>query len=231
MISLWNKNWDNIFTETDWGKYPCEELIRFVARNFFGSPKREEVKILEIGCGTGGNLWFLTREGFDVTGIDGSSVGVEKAEKRLTKNGLSASLHVGDVMELPWDADLFDCVIDNECIYSNTFADSLKIINEVKRVLKPGGLFYSKTFMTGTSGDGMGDKLEGEKNTYTKLHGGALRTNYGVVRFTEEAEIDSLYGVFNIESIDFVNRSDKNRANEIKEWIIICRKTAIMDGA
>ena len=29
-----NEIWENIFQENEWGKYPAEELIRFIAGNF-----------------------------------------------------------------------------------------------------------------------------------------------------------------------------------------------------
>ena len=32
---MWDKGWDKIFSTAEWGKYPGEELIRFIARNFF----------------------------------------------------------------------------------------------------------------------------------------------------------------------------------------------------
>ena len=41
-----------MFSTRDWGGYPPEELVRFVARNFFSAPDRKRVKILEIGYGT-----------------------------------------------------------------------------------------------------------------------------------------------------------------------------------
>ena len=61
---MWNKVWEKVFRENEWGKYPSESLIRFVARNFYKADDRFAVKILEVGCGTGANLWYMLREGF-----------------------------------------------------------------------------------------------------------------------------------------------------------------------
>lgn len=221
---MWDKGWDKIFEENEWGKYPCEELVRFIARNFYNVVDRSDVKILEVGSGTGANLWYLAREGFCVKGIDGSKVGVEKAMRRIKNELLEAEIKVGDILTLPYTNNLFDCVIDNECIYSNSYEDSKKIIDEIHRVLKLGGKFFSKTFMVDTYGDGKGRKLEGEENTYVEINEGALRKGYGIIRFTSEQEISDLYKDFYIESIDYVIRSDKNRKYQIKEWIIICSK-------
>ena len=221
---MWNSGWDKIFEENEWGRYPPEELVRFVARNFYNVPDRRAVRALEVGSGTGANLWYLAREGFDVTGIDGSTAGAKRAIKRLADEGLEADVKVGDIMSLPFEDNMFDCVIDNECIYANSYKDSKKIMDEIFRVLKPNGKFYSRTFATGTYGDGNGRRLEGEKNTYLEIYSGALRKGYGTIRFTDKDEIRDLYGKFVIESIDYVIRSVKGGAHEIKEWIIISCK-------
>ena len=85
---MWDKGWERIFSENEYGKYPSEELIRFVAINYYKVPNRNEIKILEIGSGTGPNLWYLAREGFRVVGVEGSHIGVERTKKRLQKETL-----------------------------------------------------------------------------------------------------------------------------------------------
>ncbi len=221
---MWDEGWNKVFTDNEWGKYPPEELVRFVARNYYNVNDRAKIKFLELGSGTGANIVYLAKEGFDATGIDGSKVGVDRTKKRLATENLSARLFIGDVVSLPFDDQSFDCVIDNECIYANSFAESKKIISETCRVLRKGGKFYSKTFMTGTYGDGNGEKFGNEKNTYSRIREGALRKDYGLIRFTDKDEIQELYGVFDIESVDYLIRSDKNMAYEVKEWIIFCKK-------
>ena len=36
-------------------------------------PDRRSVRLLEVGCGPGGNVWYMAREGYQVSG-DGSAV-------------------------------------------------------------------------------------------------------------------------------------------------------------
>jgi len=52
--------------------YPNVALIQFVAANYFSLPQEDrcQLKILEIGCGSGANLWMLAKEGFDAYGLD-----------------------------------------------------------------------------------------------------------------------------------------------------------------
>jgi SAM-dependent methyltransferase len=221
---MWDKGWDKIFEENEWGKYPEVEVIRFVSRNFYSSMSRCDIKILEVGCGTGANLWYLAKEGFHTTGVDGSHVGIRNASLRLEKEGLNAEIIRCDAMNLPFESATFDGVIDNECIYANTYGDSETILDEVRRVLKCRGVLFSKTFMTGMTGDRLGETKQGEENTYTAFKG-PLRQGYGIIRLTSESEVSDLYGSrFHLDSVDYVIRSDHDQTREIKEWIIHCTK-------
>ena len=83
--STWDPGWEQIFSSREWGKYPPEHVIRFIARSFYGVPDRKEVRLLEPGCGPGANIWFMAREGFTVSGIDGSATSIKQADERLVR--------------------------------------------------------------------------------------------------------------------------------------------------
>lgn len=223
---MWDKGWDELFTKNEWGRYPDVEVVRFFERNFKKTDyDRKNLKVLEVGCGTGANLFYLAREGFNAFGIDGSKIAIERAKQRMQDEGLTADLETGDILSLPYENNTFDAVLDCECIYANSYKDSQKIMREINRVLKPGGMFFSLTFATGTYGDGNGTLLEGEANTYTKINEGALHSEYGLIRFTSLEEISDLYGSeFELNSIEYVIRSINNHEHCIKEWLIACRK-------
>src|SRR5512133_3839919 len=108
----WDPIWDTIFRTHGWGQYPCEDVVRFVARNFYNAPDRSAVRLLEVGCGPGANLWFFARGGFDTYGVDGSPCASERAQKRLDADcaAWKGELRVGDIAELPYPCDLFDGV-------------------------------------------------------------------------------------------------------------------------
>jgi SAM-dependent methyltransferase len=221
---MWDKGWERIFSENEYGKYPSEELIRFVAINYYKLPNRNEIKILEIGSGTGPNLWYLAREGFRVVGVEGSRIGVERTKERLQQESLTAEVFVGDVMNLKFEDNSFDCVIDMECLCANSVKDSLIILDEVYRVLKFNGKFISRTFMTGSEGYGKGEKLEGEQNTYTDSFQGTETKGCGIIRFTSEEEIYELYNKFIIENIDYRILTKDSQQISVKEWLIVCSK-------
>ncbi len=223
----WNKGWDEIFRKHDWGRYPAEDLIRFVAGNFGTHSSKPNVRILEIGCGTGANIWYLAREGFAAYGIDGSRVALDLARERLREEEMKADLQLGEAMNLPYDAEFFDAVLDNECLYANTKADTRVIIKEIDRVLKYKGLFFSRTFATGTYGDGLGTCVAEESHTFSELREGAFKEGYGIIRFTAEEELSSLYAPLKIENVEYLIRSIDNGTHEIKEWLITGSKSRL----
>ena len=217
---LQNEIWDKMFLQTD-GKYPSEELIRFVARNFYNKKNRSAVKILEVGCGTGGNIWYLSNEGFDTYGIDGSAVGIKKAEVRMAKEKLKANLCLGDIVSLPYIDNFFDAVIDSECLYSNDTNNLVKIFIEIKRVLKPKGLFYSRTFSTDTF---KGNPISMNEYEFKGAQDGPF-ANAGFFRLIDKRLIHELYGnYFELVSIDKSNYTHNNSQFNVSEWHIISRK-------
>src|SRR5664280_2125454 len=82
------QKWDKLFGARAWGQYPSEELIRFVARNFFKVSDRRAVRILEIGCGPGANIWFMAREGYSASAIDGSATAIKQLTARLVRENI-----------------------------------------------------------------------------------------------------------------------------------------------
>jgi SAM-dependent methyltransferase len=78
---------------------------------------RSDVRVLELGCGTGNNLWFAAREGFQVCGLDASATAVAFARERLEAEGLTADVRVGDfTQKLPYPDAFFDFIIDRAAL-------------------------------------------------------------------------------------------------------------------
>ena len=100
---------------------------------------------LEIGQGPGylGLEWLLKTQNTSLTGIDISECMVRIAVKNAEEYGFSDKrvkyIH-GDAHELPFDNENFDNVFSNATLHE--LADPVKALNEVYRVLKPGGRYY-----------------------------------------------------------------------------------------
>jgi len=215
---VWDSVWDTIFQSQSWGKYPGEDFIRFVARNFYNSPQRSLIKMLEVGCGPGANLWYLAREGFEVYGVDGSATAMQLAQSRLDEEcpGWQGRLITGDVTALPFADEVFDAVVDNECLYCNSYDVAVDIYSEMSRVTKPGGKLFSRTFARGSWGDGTGTPAG--HNAWFCSEGGLA--GKGLARFTSLEEIEKLATGWKVENIELITHTRGGMAHEIKEWII-----------
>ena len=219
----WDPIWEDIFKSRGWGKYPPEELIRFVAWNFYGAPDRRQVRILELGCGPGANLWYLSREGFDAHGIDASTTAVAKAGERLAQEGLSARRQVGDVATLRerYLVGHFDCVLDITCIQCNLREPAALSVNQAHQILKPGGKYLGMMAAQGSWGDGLGRKLE--EGTYTDIPEGPCQGT-GVNRFFPESDLRSLFSAFAQVEIEHSIRTFQEQAKVVKHWVVQATK-------
>jgi len=119
-------------------EYPNESLIAFVKRNF-----KSGDKILELGCGSGANIWFLGKEGREVYGIDYSETGIEYCKKMLDKWGTKAKLTIGDIKKLPYENNHFNAIVDVVSIQHLTFSEHVACLKEIYRCLRSGGRFFS----------------------------------------------------------------------------------------
>ena len=223
-MKAFDKVWEQIHTDKAWGKYPNEDVVRFMARNFYHFD-RTNVKVLDLGCGGGANSFFLAKEGFDTYAIDGSSIAIEKTRKYMQENGLSITCCKGDFISLPYESEFFDAVIDSGAIICGGTTSNIKIVvNECYRVLKPEGKILSTGLFTmKCTGAGTGEKVG--VNTFRNEIEGSLR-NTGTVHYFTKEEINDIYGSagFNIVSIDTTYRTDFNGTVITEYYTTICIK-------
>jgi ubiquinone/menaquinone biosynthesis C-methylase UbiE len=127
--------------------YPNEELLRFMGSWYFDLPRaeRSKLKFLEVGCGSGANLWMIAREGFEAHGLDLSAQGLELCRMMLDHWQVSATLTQGSMTAMSYPDAMFDAVVDVFSGYCFDTAGFESFLNEATRVLKPGGKFFSYT--------------------------------------------------------------------------------------
>ena len=100
--------------------------------------------VLEIGSGTGCSLveiaGYVGKSG-KVYGIDVTPQMIELAKKRLAKEGVTdrVELHQGDARKLPYDNGSFDVVYTAATLELFDTPDIPRVLEEIKRVLKPIG--------------------------------------------------------------------------------------------
>ncbi len=150
MISL-VEEWDKFFKQHptggpwDW-KNPSKErklqddhVVDFIKYYNF----EKNLKVLDCGCADGRNSEYLINQGFEVTGVDFSQTVIERTQKRLTKG----KFLVGDIRKLDEiEENSFDFLIDAGAFHVNYPQDTLSIIKEYHRILKPSGKMFIRVF-------------------------------------------------------------------------------------
>jgi ubiquinone/menaquinone biosynthesis C-methylase UbiE len=98
-------------------------------------------KVLEAGCGTGAQTVFLAPNNPEahIISIDRSETSLAAARKRLTQKGITnVDFRLADIYGLDFEKDSFDHIF--VCFVLEHLEDPLKALDELRRVLKPGGL-------------------------------------------------------------------------------------------
>ncbi|MCZ7572918.1 MAG: class I SAM-dependent methyltransferase [Ardenticatenaceae bacterium] len=99
-------------------------------------PARGRRRILDAGCGTGGNLALLRRYG-RVVGLDLSPLALSLAHTRTTTG---VTLTLGSLLAVPCADETFHLVTAFDVLYHQWVVDDVAALVELRRVLKPGGL-------------------------------------------------------------------------------------------
>jgi SAM-dependent methyltransferase len=94
-------------------------------------------KVLDVGCGNGYVLYQYARHGAEVYGVDITPTAVWVSKQRFELAGLPAQFDVIDGERLPYADATFDIVCSMGVLHH--ISDPTPLVNEIYRVLKPGG--------------------------------------------------------------------------------------------
>ena len=130
-----------------------------------------EKKVLD--CGAGGDcppLLLFAEYGYETHGIEFSAEQCELARQAAKQHGQTLQIEQGDMRRLPFADGSFPIVYSYNSVFHMTKAEVAQSIQEMKRVLQPGGLLFvnfltAKDFRCGT-GEAVGE------NQYKQLDDG-----------------------------------------------------------
>lgn len=136
----------NVFEDAHSRKNEFKLLYRYYKRNYSPYlPKDKRAKILELGSGMGHFYYFLRKSGYRCyEGVDLSEENITYIRKKVDKN---VNVHKIDMIEFlnSIDGDTYDAVVLNDVIEHLTKQEIFDMMDGVKTVLKPGGVFLIKT--------------------------------------------------------------------------------------
>lgn len=134
------KQWDKAFKERGKIFLSIQEDVPKIVREL----KKNKVKrILDHGSGSGRHIVYLAKRGFDMYGFDISESGIKISKDWLKKEKLDAKFKIGSIYKkLPYQDNFFDAIISTNTIHHEKIENIRKMILEIKRILKPGGLIF-----------------------------------------------------------------------------------------
>jgi ubiquinone/menaquinone biosynthesis C-methylase UbiE len=183
-----------------------EKFTRWLIREYGNSVLNVMATVLDLGTGNGRNiLWLAETFGIRGTGYDISSEAIKQARQRAALNDLKVAFEVrsiAGVLTVPDESQTL--VLDMMTSHFLKEADRLQLIDEIYRVLKPGGFLFYKTFLLDEDRHAHRMIIEnpsGEKNSY-------IHPEIGVAEHVStEEEIEALYGdKFEIKKIERSHR-------------------------
>jgi tellurite methyltransferase len=110
------------------------------------------MSVLDAGCGGGRNLVWLLRSGYEVFGVDENPAAVHQVRSlagQLAPALPPESFQVSDVDALPFPDQRFDVVVCSAVLhFARDEAHFDRMMDEMWRVLRPGGLFFARLAST-----------------------------------------------------------------------------------
>lgn len=109
---------------------------------------RPGMRVLDTGCGTGRNLVYLMRAGYDVYGTDTDPAGIE-AVRRLATSLAPAlpatNFRVEPIEQMSFPDAFADVVLSSAVLHFAADDERfMAMLRESWRVLSPGGLFFAR---------------------------------------------------------------------------------------
>ncbi len=130
MNNIWNERFAT--EEYIYGKKPNDFLVSII-------DKLPKGKILSIGEGEGRNAIYLAQLGYEVTALDGSAVGLEKAKRLAIEVGVTIQTIVADLSTYVFEENAYDGIVSFFCHLPSEIRK--KVHQSVVKSLKVGGVY------------------------------------------------------------------------------------------
>jgi ubiquinone/menaquinone biosynthesis C-methylase UbiE len=178
-------NWKAVKIDTHW-KEPAKETYWLLDR----WKKQGRKDFFDLGAGLGRHSIQFAKQSFRVSGLDLSSDSAEKASNWAKEEAVKINFTVGDMLNLPYEDDSFDCLLAYFAISHTDTEGMRKIASEMHRVLRKNGEFYV-TLGSKKSSNYQKDWPKVDENTNLRMEKGS---EYKVPHFY--ADYDLVFDIF-----------------------------------
>ena len=128
-----------------WDGPPRSELVSLVESGVLTPARLPPGRAIDLGCGTGANVCYLARHGFEATGVDFSPVALRVAWRRARAEGLLESIRFVEsdltACEIPGAGGPFDLVVDYGTLDDLDPAGRRAMARLVADLARPGAAF------------------------------------------------------------------------------------------
>jgi len=172
---MWNQRYNQ--PEYVYGTQPNDFIVSVSANIPRG-------KVLSLGEGEGRNAVYLASLGYDVTAVDSSEVGLEKARRLAAEKGVNITTITADLGDFQIQPNSWDAIVSIFCHVPS--AIRVPLHQSVVRGLKPGGVLVLEAFTPrqlamGTGGPASSDML---------MTLASLRQELAGLHFVQAVELD-----------------------------------------
>jgi ubiquinone/menaquinone biosynthesis C-methylase UbiE len=212
--------WDNLFSSGEFiWKEPHELVIRLI-------PDLEKLsgnRVLDLGCGAGRHLVFLSERDYVSHGTDIAFAGLVSARRWLLEEGFKDHLSQSEMDRLPYASCSFDAVVCLYVIYHGTIDKIERAFREIYRVLRLGGLALVTFISDRHHRYGYGEKIE--TNTFITNMGADAGVPH---HFCGEDEMLQTINDFEILEFELLEKTNDEDLLE-SHWAMLIKKVSSND--
>jgi cyclopropane fatty-acyl-phospholipid synthase-like methyltransferase len=176
--------------------------------------------LLEAGCGSGRDVLFYARQGFEVTGTDLSQNALGWARRQAEVEGLTLRLLLDDLGETRLPANAFDATVAIHVVHLQPAPVRQTMANQLWRLTRDGGLIAMANYSTDEAGFSTWDPYP-EPGTRVDPKG-------KLVHFFTAEDLQALHPAARFEwlvreEVDLAELLDSGPVTH-REWLSVARK-------
>lgn len=200
-------------------KYPDNYVIRFLKRNYNTG---EGKTILDFGCGSGRNTIAMADMGFDIIAMDYNKNCLDLTREKMEQLFYDNITYVqNEKLEINIKDQSLDCIVAWGSMFCFNKKEREEFREEIKRVLKPGGLMLADYRSVEDSMYGKGREAE-ENLYYLNTEAGSLENL--LYWFCTDKDLKNLYEkkgfeIINLECETFITENLSRKNEHYHIWL------------
>ena len=207
----WDARWRTPEGRADWLSPDPE-----VAATAAWARQRGGESALDLGCGVGRHTVVLAELGYRTFALDASAAGLDHARETLVARGLEADLRLGHMTALPFPDSAFDYVLSLNVIYHGDPAAVQQAIGEIRRVLRPGGIYQGTMLSQRNSKYGRGEQIAPDTFVNHEAQGDKPHPHY----YARALDVARLFEGFEILKLE----DREQRAPGAWHWYLVAER-------